>query len=119
MKCARKSLCGQQMTEEWRHSVSFRFKAVLMGRRGSAELNTLVRDGWSESTTCDIMKLAEFGRRDDGTTRFTVAQTGTHDDFQGGVLVKRRETLPNQETTGAVVIKEKRCMKGISAMQGV
>ena len=59
-------------------------------------MNTLVRDGWSESTTCDIMKLAEFGRRDDGTTRFTVAQR-VHIRLKGGVLVKRRETLPTKK----------------------
>ena len=51
-------------------------------------MSTLVRGGWSESTTGDIMKLAEFGRTDDGTTRFTVAQTGTHKDLKVVFLSK-------------------------------
>ena len=67
-----------------------------MGRRGTAELNTVVRDGWSESTTGDIIKVAEFGRRDDGTTRFTVAQTGTHKDFKV-VFLSKGETLPTKK----------------------
>ena len=65
------------MTEEWRHFVSG-LKAALRRRRSSTELNTLTkelaRDGWSQSTTDDIMKEAELSRRDEGIKRFTVVQ---------------------------------------------
>ena len=54
----------------------FRLKAALRRRRSSTELNTLTkelaRDGWSQSTTDDIMKEAELSRTDSGIKRFTV-----------------------------------------------
>ena len=59
-------------------TLRFRLKAVLRRRRSSTELNTLTkelaRDGWSQSTTDDIMKEAELSRRDEGIKRFTVVQ---------------------------------------------
>ena len=55
----------------WR--LSFSLKKVVRTRRGPTALKTLakelVEDGWSESTTDDLMKVVELSTRYDGTKR--------------------------------------------------